>query len=272
MYIVIFISCETNYSDKILTIDRKLVVDGWIENNRYPIVMLTYNTPYFSNLDSSSFRNLIASRAKVIVTDGEQTEILTLTRDNNYFPPFVYKGYHIKGEIGKKYLLYIEDETDTVIAETSIPLLPEIDSLWFEFNNDTSGIIKGIIIDNANEKNYYRVFTKIKNKDKRYYPVLMPTFDDKYFNGKSFTFYLNKGPQTYLKPIVDIEFKKNDTISVRITCIEEQSYKFWRAYDEEVLNAGNPFASNIKGLPGNVYNGLGIWCGYAAIYSIIIAK
>ncbi len=266
------ISCEPDYLNHMPALSRKLVVDGWIENGSFPTVILTYNTPYFSNLDSASFRGLVASRARVIVSDGERFEILTLTTDTSYFPPFVYKGFEIKGEINKTYFLTIEDELDTVYSVTTIPEPAYFDSLWYEAKTDSNGIIKGRITDNEQQKNYYRIFTRIRNKDRRFYPILASTYDDKYFNGKQFTFYLNKGPKTYLKPIEDVMFYKGDTVIVKLTTIDEKSYLFWRSYEEEVINGGNPFAANIKSIESNINNGLGIWCGYATSYKTIVAK
>lgn len=265
-------SCEPDYLNHMPGLTRKIVVDGWIENGSYPVVILTYNTPYFSNLDSASFRALVASRSKVIVSDGKKFEILTLTLDTNYFPPFVYKGFEIKGEINKTYFLTIEDELDTVFSVTTIPEPVHFDSLWYESKTDTNGILKGRITDNKYQKNYYRILTSIKNKDRRFYPVLASTYDDKYFNGEQFTFFLNKGPKTYLKPIDDIFFQKGDTVIVKLTTIDEKSYFFWHSYEEEVINGGNPFAANIKSIESNITNGLGIWCGYAVSYKTIVAK
>jgi hypothetical protein len=264
--------CEPDYPAEITRIEKKLVVDGWIENDKTPIVILTYNTAYFSNLDSATFRNLVATRAKVVVYDDHDSEILTLTKDTNYFPPYVYKGYQLKGQPGKTYRLYIEDEVDTVYAETTIPAPVPFDSLWFDATTDTSGIIRCTITDNPVEENYYRFFTIIKHKTSRYIPTILPGFDDKYFNGKQFSFYLNRGPENYLKPVKNIEFCKNDTIKVKITTIDRASYEFWSSYDEEVINGANPFAGNFQTIKSNIVNGAGIWCGYGATTYLLIAR
>ena len=273
------IACEPSIDYDLTSVKKQLVVDGSIENNNYAQVVLTYNTGYFSNLDSASFRGLVASRAKVILSDGVQSEILTLTKDTNYFPPYVYKGNDILGQPGKTYTLIIIDEIntgtrdiDTIVATTTIPQPVKLDSVWFSETSDSTGIIKGIIYDNPDEKNYYRTFTKIKGKDKRYIPTYIASFEDKYFNGEKFTFQLNKGLDSYIKPLYNIEFTKGDTINLKIACIDKNSYSFWYSYDQEILNSGNPFASNFERVKTNIQGGLGIWCGYGSTTYLVVAK
>ncbi|MCX7985922.1 MAG: DUF4249 domain-containing protein, partial [Bacteroidales bacterium] len=267
--VAVVFSCEPKYDPEIYNVEKKIVVDGWIENGRAPIVILTYNTPYFGNLDSASLRQLVASRAKVTVSDGENSEILTLTKDTAYFPPYLYKGYFLKGIIGKTYTLLIEDELDTLMAYTTILPPVQLDSIWFERNTDTSGIIRCILSDNRFERNYYRIFTRIRGKEQRYYPALIANLNDQYFNGQRFSFYINKGRTNNILPIENIYFSRNDSILVRFARVDSISFAFWNSYDEELLNAGNPFAANHLRIPSNIKNGLGIWCGYGASYYFV---
>lgn len=278
LFLMLLTSCEPDPEISLPAIKKQLVVDGWIENNNYAHVILTYNTGYFSDLDSASFRGLVATRAKVIVSDGTNSEILTITKDTNYFPPRVYKGNSILGQPGKTYTLIIIDEIDlsnriidTIIAQTTIPEPVKLDSVWFSQTTDSSGIIKGTFYDDPNSKNYYRVFTKIKGKNKRYIPTFIASFEDLYFNGQKFTFNLNKGPESYLKPVYDIEFAIEDTVFLKVASIDEASYNFWFNYDQEILNSGNPFAANFMTVKGNITDGLGVWCGYgSSVYYNIV--
>jgi hypothetical protein len=271
-----FASCEIEPEVNIPNIAQQIVVDGWIEHGSFAQVLLTYNSPYFANLDSASFRALVASRAKVSVSDGTSTEILTLTKDTNFFPPFIYRGREIRGESGKSYTLLVEDEIDTVTSSTTIPFAAIPDSLWFEYKqgNDTLGFIKGTMAVKEGETHYYRAFTRMANASnkKRYYPALVALFNDSWVSGETFTFSIKKGPESYLKPQHNIYFKKGDTIIVRITTVDEISYSFWTGYHAEVANSGNPFAANHAKIESNIKNGLGVWCGYGAIYMAVIAK
>lgn len=269
---LLLVQCEPDYNPEMFSVEKKLVVDGWIENGRPPVVLLTYNTPYFGNLDSASFRQLVATRAKVTVSNGIDAEILTLTKDTNYFPPFVYKGYSLIGEVGKTYTLLVEDELDTITAQTTILPPVQLDSVWYESTTDTSGVIRCILNDNPDEQNYYRIFTRVWRKEQRFYPALIANFNDRFFNGQRFTFYINKGRKNNILPIEDIYFQRNDTFIMRFTTMDAVSFVFWSNYDEELLNASSPFAANHLTIPSNIQHGLGIWCGYGASYYVVVAR
>lgn len=272
--IICFYSCNPELEKEFPYLKRQVVVDGWIEVGNYTNVLLTYNAQYFSVIDSASFKDYIALYAKVTVSDGVRSEVLTRMRTTNYFPPVIYRGTEIRGEIGKTYKLLVENLYDTLTAYTQIlqPVVP--DSIWFEprFAGDTLGLIKGILSDNINEKNYYRTFTSIQNKDKIFIPTLISCFDDKYFNGKKFTFSLRQGPETYLKPIKNVYFKRGDTILVKVSRIDKASYDFWMGYENEIINSGNPFAASHTIIYSNINGGLGVWCGYGSSYYTVVAK
>ncbi len=274
IFVGIICSCNPTANFELPQVKKQLVVDGWIENGQNAKVILTYNTSYFSNLDSASFRSLVASRAKVTISDGQNSEILTLTRDTNYFPSYVYEGNEIIGAEGKSYYLTVEDEVDTVHAVTSIPFHGKIDTLWIDYanNNDTMGIIRGRFTDNANETNYYRTFTSKYNGSNVYIPTLLSCFSDTYFNGQTVTFSLRKGIYNQLKPLSNIYFRKGDSILVKISSIDKASYNYWLAYQEAIINATSPFSAEHNKLISNTDKGLGIWCGYGSSYYPVIAK
>jgi hypothetical protein len=266
-------SCKKEIPLDIPAIPPEIVVDGWIESGDYPYVILTRTSQYFSNIDSTTLRNLVLTRAKVSVTDSVTTEILTLVRNDDYFPPYLYRGTRLKGEIGKKYYLKVEYAGRVVTAETTIPKPLMLDSLWYELRegSDSLGVIKGMFTDNANEKNYYKAFTKIIGKNTRFVPTLVSNFDDKYFNGEQFAFELNRGQDTYLRPTKDIYFELGDSIILKACTLDKAAFSFWLSYQDEIINAPNPFASSHKKVLTNINNGLGIWAGYGATNYLIVA-
>lgn len=88
--------------------EYKLVVEGWIKEGEAPHVILTQNKPLLSNIDSTSIEDMVVRWAKVSVSDGEETEVLSGRIDKNYFPPFIYRGSRLSGEAGKTYTLKVE--------------------------------------------------------------------------------------------------------------------------------------------------------------------
>lgn len=66
-----------------------LVVEGWIEDGGFPIVLLTRSMPVNEEyLDPDTLNDYLVKWAKVSVTDGNDTVVLTGKYDKGYFPPF----------------------------------------------------------------------------------------------------------------------------------------------------------------------------------------
>ena len=48
-----FASCEKELDIDLPQPDAKLVVEGWIENGEYPVVIVTRNSSYFAPIDTN---------------------------------------------------------------------------------------------------------------------------------------------------------------------------------------------------------------------------
>ena len=255
-------SCNT---DEVLPeYEKKLVVDGWIENGNLPKVLLTFTSPYFSEIDSFSIREYLASRAKVTVFSPTSSEILVFKPSNIYFPPNVYQGLLLTGYVNQKYKVEVILDGDTAWAETTIPEPPVLDSAWFEPNSpgDTLGIIHVIINDNPDEENFYRIFTYTEGLDKRYRPVLVPNYSDEQFNGESFQIPVYQGNETNIDPDDQIFFNLNYSTMLKVCSMDKKAYEYWTSFQREYINFQNPLAGGGKSLKSNINGGIGIWCGY----------
>ncbi|MBF45939.1 MAG: hypothetical protein CMD38_06715 [Flavobacteriales bacterium] len=62
-----------------------------------------------------------------------------------------------------------------------------------------------------------------------------------------------------------------DTVLVRLSQIDYNSYLFWRSVDFQASSNGNPFAEPIN-IQSNIENGYGVFYGQAAVYYKLIAK
>lgn len=253
-----------------------IVVEGHIEQGDYPLVYLTRNIPYYAKIDSADIVYLVIRQAKVEVSDGIQSEILTLMHDQQHFPPFYYRGTELTGKTGSTYTLTITYGSDTLTATTTIPLPVKPDSVWFhpEDGEPGRGKIFLRINDDPAVKNYYRMFTCVPSKQSDFYPTLNSTYNDKNFNGTQFTFQLNQGPESYINlNQKDYLFDLKDTILMKICTLDEIHYNFWVSYNSEILNAGNPFATSFHGIASNIHGkGYGIWGGYGVTVVPVIYK
>lgn len=273
IFIVIITGCvpyDYNFEDY----KNKVVIDGWIENGKFPIVLLSSSAGYFSEVDSNTIRNYVITSARVEVSDGENSEVLTLKPNDAYFPPYLYQGTEIKGEVGKTYSIKVNYNGQEITAETSIPKPVTLDSVYFKLDapHDSLGFIWVKFTDNPDEKNYYRTLTRIQSKEEIYYATYIPNFNDNYFNGQAIEVALYQGNKSSLQLQDQIHFQLGDTVSLKFTSIDKASYNFWNTFNREVINAGNPFAAANSRVISNVNGGLGIWCGYGANYYRIIAK
>jgi hypothetical protein len=269
------ICCNDDLISNLPEPDDKIVIDGWIESGQYAKVLLTKNSPYFSSIDSASIRSLVLTNAKVSITDGEQSEILILKRNDNYFPPFLFEGNEIIGETGKTYSITAEYGGKTASAFTTIPPKVPLDTIYFrlEPDSDSLGSIYIEFTDPPETKNYYRILTKRFGKDVRYYSTMIMAIDDNFFSGEKVGFSISKGPESILSSYANEYFKSGDTVSIKFCTIDKAHYEFWNSFQGEAFNSSNPFASSLSIIQSNVQgDGLGIWGGYGVSYYTLINK
>ena len=249
--------------------NQKIVVDGWIEQGQPARVFLTLSSPYFSEVDSASLRKLVLTRAKVTVYDGLNEEILTLRNNSDYFPPYIYEGTNLMGEIGHTYNLKVEYGGRIVSSTTQIPEPQKLDSIWFKIDTeaDTAGNIMIRFSDKLGIDNFYRILAKKGLKSKKYAPVFLPNLDGRIIDGQSVTLTISEENKRDIKL-----FNVNDTINLKFCSIDHNTFKFWNSIYSELNNSQNPFASTNAHVISNVQGGFGVWAGYGVNTYRIVCK
>jgi hypothetical protein len=259
-------------------VEQKIVVDGGIFVGQPAAVTLTWSAGYFDPIDSASIANYVISNALVTVSDGTTTDTLQFTIDLNRPIPFIFRGNNVIGQAGRTYVLTVVADGKTVTSATTIPTAVPLDSVWFkpEIPGDSLGFAWAYLSEPAGLGNGYRWYTKRMNKDATFLAPFGSTFDDTFVDGKSFDF-------AYSRPSVNGStapddnnqergyFKIGDTIVVQFCSIGFHEADFFRTFEIEVSNNGNPFAA-----PGviesNVEGGFGVFCGYNPTYDTIICQ
>jgi len=264
-------------TDDLLEIDEyesQIVIDGWIEQGRTPIVTVTKSMSYFTDLNQNEFRDLLISDAKVTVSDGSMVEILTLKSHSNLFPSYVYEGNKLRGEVGKTYSLKVEYGGKIATSKTSIPKPIKLDSVWFQLAEDKKdlGLIWIKFTDNSYTKDYYKAITQEYKTGSNIISNLFSIFDDKYFSGQTIETPLYNHNTNIIRANNDMYFHKGDSVHLKFTTIDEVSYTFWYSYTKEILNGQNPFAATNSKVQSNIKNGLGIWCGYGINEYVVYNK
>ncbi len=270
-----FFSCSKEIKIDYPKTEKQLVVEGYIETGKYPIVFLTKSSPYFEKIDSANIAELIASVAKVsVICDGNE-EVLTLRYNSNYFPSYYYEGTSILGEIGKTYYLKVELSGKTYTSRTTLVEPVPIDniSLVTTTGNKIQKFINIQFKDPSIKSNFYRVYAKRVGKDSTFYPSYLSTFNDFGFDGNNFTYELIRS----YSPIVQSDngryFIDGDSVQIKFCSIEEKQFNYWKKIEGQIALASNPFGISSSDPLSTIDGGaLGIWAGLSSKYYTIKIK
>lgn len=256
----LLLSCSGDYLPEQ---NDELVVEGWIEDNGFPVVILTKNiniSNKYQSLDSLSSR--IVRWAKVTVSDGEKSVVLTGRYMKGYTPPYIYTTSHFRGEAGKTYLLTVEYGDFHATATTTIPNTQKMDELTVErcAQSDTLYQISLRYNDDEAEQNYYQIFTRVGGREVRQYlAAYLGTIDNRVVKPKT------KIPVYRGRDINTLDYTPyytiNDTVAVKFAHIDSTSYNFWYDYTRNLTTAGNMFFATAASLRSNIIGGTGYWCG-----------
>ena len=268
IYMIVCLCCFGCTDAKIPAAESGLVVEGWIENGRHPVVIVTTSVPTTTEYqDWESLYDHLVRWAKVTISDGEQSVVLTGKYSDDYFPPYIYTTARIMGEVGKTYWLTVEYEGMVATAVTTIPEPVELEYVKVKAVEAGYKIVAGIR-DDKTVKNYYRFFSMVEGADSTYVPSLLGLIDDSvltddvneaFVNGayKAMTDSISRSPIQYLK---------DDVVKIRFCNMEETAFNFWTDYEDIAALSASPFFPVNKKIRSNVSSGMGCWAGYGSSY------
>lgn len=253
--------------------DPQIVVEGWIENDGFPIVMLTTTIPVNGSVkDSSDLKDHIIRWGKVSISDGENEVILTGRKDDRYFPPYIYTTSRMKGEVGKEYLLTVEYSGRTVTATTTIPEPVPLEYVRSQkvqdYGTDPESKryqIIGGLKDDRTMKNYYKVFTKVSREDSSYVSSFLGLTDDIMLGDGIKEIPINRG-FSILDWKNENYFKPNDLVHIRFCTLTPEGWEYWSDFEEIQSLSQNPFFPISTNIRSNIRGGFGYWTGYGSNY------
>ncbi len=277
-------SCQKEIEVSLPNYEKKLVVEGYIENGKFPIVTLSRSISYFSPLNVDTFlQKVLVKDATIFIRSSTgESEFLTYQVCEDSPLGFAYVGDSIQGEFNTTYYLEITWNDEKYNATTSILQPFALDSVWFapipDMHRDSAASLRILMTDNGNQKDYYQFFVKVNAKTfrDRYWVTSIPVaIDDASFNGQTFNFEIFRAnPSSLLVTTMSEEekaeyyrmtFRRGDTVIFRYASIDFQSYRYWASASSDIAFGQNPFMnpppilSNIEGK-----NVVGVWCGYAS--------
>ncbi len=236
----LFFSCEEVIDVDLDTQDPKLVIEAFINiqknaGNHDQFIRLTETTGYFNH--------------DIPKASGAQVTMISLA-DNSTIPfveteAGIYRTSAFEGEVGDTFKLVIVYKNETYEAEETIVQAPEIDRIeqseFSSFLGKTTQVT-AYFQDDASAENYY--FIQWFYKDKRAAQQLL---SDEFFNG-------NMMDNSYLSYDEDKEIVPNQDITVSVTAISSTAYSYLFKILDVSANAGNPFASPMGVIRGNIKN------------------
>ncbi len=220
---------------------------------------------------------MVVTDAIVTVSSDGIVDTLHLSLDLNILPPIKYIGSKIKGESGKDYHLKVVINDKNYEADTHIPDIVPIDSLKFRYNTpeDTFGVIIAYWQDPPQLGNYYRIFTKTKNKDSVFIHRRFSLVDDQILNGQKIEAMVVRGKNPAVPDDNNNDGNNNsneppywsflpgETVYVKLQSMDKISFDFWKLIEQQASSNGNPFAAPTTLKTNISNNALGIWAGYA---------
>ncbi len=269
---LVLIGC-TDDSDRTETDASTLIVEGWIEEGGFPVVILTRSLSVSTEYQSiDSLSDYIVRWAKVTVSDGEDSVVLTGKYDKGYFPPYIYTTSRIRGKAGNTYHLTAEYRDMRATAQTTIPNTPGRCSFRVERceDSDTLFQIRVRLVDNPQEKNYYQLFTRVGTNTKQYQASYLGSIDDEVL-GKETDVMVFRGHQLKEKDY-NPYFLLDDTVSVKLSQVDETSFRIWDSYIKMQSLSSNMFFSTSSDIETNIIGGYGYWCGYDAVTDYIVVR
>lgn len=252
------VSCKQEISEP-----TPIVVEGWIENNLPPVVMLHHAISFDEDRVSIDdfMREKLIVWGKVTLNNNDTTIIMTGQLDTAYMLPYRYSTAYMVGDVAKKYKLEVEYNGQKVFAETTIPSIVPIDSIVIKGYKDDFVNLYVSWTDNKSTEDYYCLFYKFKGHF-QYLVCNFGVFNDKLSKNNVMGAYIYKR-----STIVGMEdnlfwFTRNDTITLKLAHIDKAGFDFWESF--QATNSSNiPIASSThsRGIRSNITGGYGYWCG-----------
>lgn len=307
-YILLLLSTTMYSCSKEVEIDipgytAEIVVDGTIETDQNPLVLLSTSADIYAETDLSSYLAGFVYDAEVeIICENdtfklEPIQVSELPIDSQYklaemlrlkkhsellqIPIMAYSNTTLLGSVGKEYTLNIRHNSKEYTGTTRIVDPTPLDSLYWKLEPETIeyGYSWAILSDPPNQFDAYKWEVKRTNlksnglpKDDIFKRARGGYFDDQYFDGISFEFFyenpMSRKDSTHLK-----EYKRyyriGDTVVVKFSKMDEKVFSYYDAKFNQIVNSGNPFSTPINA-PSNMSDGaLGVWAGYSPIYDTL---
>jgi hypothetical protein len=260
----LMLSCE----DRFLPEDKDIiVVEGWIDDGGFPVAIVTRSLPVRlrdEGIKMDDLSDYVEKWAKVTVSDGTNSVVLTGGKDKRYVPGYVYTTSGIRGEAGKTYTLTVETRGKKVQAETTIPQYPPtVDSVVCRhLASDTSMCeVTAYVRHTAGREEYFKSFYQEGAGELQFLSSFLGVVDGG-VTDSVFTMPIIKGVSDYDKSDNSRYFVGDTIVRLKISTMDDVSYEIWRSYEDNNRFRSMFMSSSVREVATNVEGGQGYWCGF----------
>ena len=240
------------------------VIEGWIDSDGYPVV--TFTASVSPSGSGGKLSQQVIRWGRVTVSDGECTEVLTGGPSDEYFPPYRYYSFEMKGVPGRTYRLTADYGDLHAEATCVMPVPTEIGSVDFSpiEGNDTLRSASLTFVAPDDCPAYYQIL--IREAGKRPLPTMMGTFraDEP---GATVTLPLYMPKSGLLDGPYVPQFVAGDQLQIMLCRVTGPVYDFWRAYDSAISFGGGMLMGDSP-VPTLIDGGYGVWSarGVSSVY------
>lgn len=300
-------SCTKEVKIDIPGYEEQLVIDGRIETDMPPIILISKTKDIYSPTDMDAYLNSFVSGAVVTVSNGDTTVVLDEICTDNLppgteqmaadlfgIPVSELPNYHICayttfntsiwGEVGKSYDLTVQFEGKTYTSTTKILQPTALNSVYWKQDEDAPqgfGFSWASLTDPAGQYDAYMWEVKRLDigddgqpKDAAFKATFAPVWDDEFINGTTFDFAF-ENPNNRDEDIPDEQkfyYGIGDTVVIKLSKLDVDVYEFLEKKYLQLQTTGNPFASPTA-IPTNIKGGAqGVWAGYSPHFDTLICQ
>lgn len=252
---------------------ENLVVEGWIEDGGFPVVLLTKSVPLSDVYQTQdSLLKYLVRWAKVTVSDGADTVVLTGMYQNNYYPPYIYTTGRMRGRAGQTYHLTVEYDGYRATASTTIPESVMLDSVVVKYSteSDTLYQLNAHFTDNPATHDYYIFFTNVNMHSNQSFISYMGYVDDTLLEGTHADIPIYK-MQTLGEQYTPF-FLSSDMVEVKLAHADATAFNFWSDVQTSVSFSTNMFMPVLTNVRTNIVGGIGYWLGYGVSYRYVVVR
>lgn len=304
--LILLTSCTKEIEIDIPGFEEQLVIDGRIETDQPPFVLISTSKNIYAPTDLDAFLSGFVSGAVITISDGTTTVVLDeLCSDN--LPPgseaivagllgipedqlsdYTICGYTslnpaIFGQVGKTYSMTVEIDGETFTSETSIVDPTPLSNLYWKPDGDLTnyGYAWATLADPGGQFDAYKWEVKKINLNSdgeetegTFSEPFSPVFNDDFFDGLTFDFFYDN-PNGYEDGVLDEIaglYELGDTLVIKFSKMDADVYEFMEKKYTQLATAGNPFATPTN-IPSNIEGGaLGVWAGYSPTFDTLACQ